>query len=1197
MGSEANRTSGLNTLQASWNQRQMYQQHPQMASSSSIASSSSSSSNGPPAQSRDATVSSRYFTPQQPAGRILVPSSSPMGPQSGYRPYQTFSTPSEMMQIPGLMNYQNHSFGGRAYADPLSQPSGFILPTNANNASGSRQQSSSLRRPFDEAGLHDGMRPPKRQNVGPSSPMPTMAVSPGSPPSPDVARPGQRRKRPLNEETHIPSSPNSSEEFPTDPRAMLGGSSRPRIVRGQRSDPDAIDESALTSFVFCYPGDDRRATAAFRKCNGDKNAAAKLMQPGSGFTGDPPPSPPKPSPTEGPKVTGKNKDVVEKREAEKALLKELGAKSAIYKQRRNLEHASESPSATASTSQVIDIPSSPLAPVRSARTKVRKIVVDSDSEGDAEIVSPVKSVSNGTKVLEGNYFERKALESLNTFGMEALRQLTGCSEEQASRIISLRPFASEEDLVKRLNLGKKKAGLAGISPRVFQDCVSIYEGFGAVDEILLGCEEIGSELKTAISAWSGKTKGKQREGSVSAASLFDDEADDGAIDLVSLPFENGTLGSGLISAPSSLSKDVQLKDYQIIGINWLNLLHSRRLSCILADEMGLGKTVQVISFFAHLKEKGIRGPHLIVVPSSTLENWLREFQRFAPKIAVQPYYADKNDRPQLRENLLETRVGGLDQDPWEVLITTYNLAVGDEKDRKFFRRIDWNTCVFDEGHVLKNFQSQRYQALMRFDAKWKLLLTGTPLQNNLQELVSLMNFILPNQFAEHLESLRAIFKVKGDSKVSLLAEERVSRAKRMMTPFVLRRRKDQVLKDLPRKSERIEWCEMTATQKAIYRDVRLRSRKTVLEATDTLNTDANDKQSKGAAKGQKKGRPNARGKEKVYLENSANVLMDLRKAAAHPMLFRTQFTDNTLTSITRLLLKEPDFKKRGAIFEYVKEDMEVMTDAELQHFCKLYKSTQKFLLDGESFLDAGKVKAMLMLLEKYQSEGRRCLIFSQFTQVLDILQVVLKAKDIKYLVLTGSTAVDARQGLVDEFTKDTSIPVFLLSTRAGGMGINLTAASVVILFDQDFNPHNDRQAADRAYRIGQKRDVDIVKLITKGSIEEDMLRLGETKLALDEAVAGDTEESDGKAESAPEKMMKTSLLETLRKQFEEEDKRGEASDPDPAVTGGETRPPSPSPLSSSRSSPPRSTPKAQVKSTKAKTMILDSDSDLTDLDS
>lgn len=148
----------------------------------------------------------------------------------------------------------------------------------------------------------------------------------------------------------------------------------------------------------------------------------------------------------------------------------------------------------------------------------------------------------------------------------------------------------------------------------------------------------------------------------------------------------------------------------------------------------------------------------------------------------------------------------------------------------------------------------------------------------------------------------------------------------------------------------------------------------------------------------------------------------------------------------------------------------------------------------------------------------------------------MKLKDIKYLILTGSTAVDVRQTLVDEFTDDASIPVFLLSTKAGGMGINLTAASVVVMFDQDFNPHNDRQAQDRAYRIGQKRNVDVVKLISRGTIEEDMLRLGETKLALDEAVAGESEEADGdKGASRQEKEVKKSLMGQLRRQLERQD--------------------------------------------------------------
>ena len=169
---------------------------------------------------------------------------------------------------------------------------------------------------------------------------------------------------------------------------------------------------------------------------------------------------------------------------------------------------------------------------------------------------------------------------------------------------------------------------------------------------------------------------------------------------------------------------------------------------------------------------------------------------------------------------------------------------------------------------------------------------------------------------------------------------------------------------------------------------------------------------------------------------------------------------------------------------------------------------------------------------------------SQFTQVLDILQAILKHRKIKYLLLTGSTAVDVRQSLVDEFNEDESITIFLLSTKAGGMGINLTSASVVVMFDQDFNPHNDRQAQDRAYRIGQKRDVDVVKLITRGTVEEDMLRLGQMKLDLDEAVAGDGDEQDGKVENE----MKKSLMKTLRQKFEDESE-SKADDSGPEALG------------------------------------------------
>ncbi|KAH7927144.1 hypothetical protein BV22DRAFT_1193850 [Leucogyrophana mollusca] len=1098
----------------------------------------------PPLQSRDATMQSRYF-PGAPSsnGTVLVPSSSPLAPDAGYQHYQPPFAQNLFDSFPMAGPSQPNPWSQSSQAarvDPLSASSGFVNHNAPVYPNFTRPPwGGDTRRVSDVEGMGDDGPPRKRINRGP----PLDATSKGpadAPGSPDIQRLGYRRNQ-LSQSTGGLST--SSEESMPDIRHSLDGPSKPRIIRGQRPATEERIETpqsdkAYNIFKMGYPERaDPVIRAAWDQANGDKQMAHKLLKDPSFGTFPATTESTKPSsntaPEPPPAEIGRVAELDEATKAVRAALREKGKKSSIYANRAVLDTTQSTPLASNAALPVVASPLSPSTPaVLPRRKRPKKMVIDSDEE---EAMSDPEEERSSSRSAKATSSEVKTLDYFNKAGREGLQELTGCTPEQADKIIELRPFSSASDLSAKLSQGKKKAGPAGISPRIFEDCKAILDGYSTVDNVLEECERIGASLRLSIATWTtdgSSSKGKGKEDALSAIG----DVEEGALSLRSLNIvKNSTSKDYLSTQPALLPDGVTLKDYQLLGVNWLYLLYRKQLSCILADEMGLGKTIQVISFFAYLKERGHHGPHLVVVPSSTLENWCREFARFAPSISVQTYYAGKEERPMLRQTLLDTqRRNSKDGTGWEVLITTYNLAQGDDRDRKFFRRVEWDTCVFDEGHVLKNFQSQRYQALLKFESNWRLLLTGTPLQNNLQELVSLMNFILPDLLAEAMDSLRAIFKTKGDSKVSLLSQERVSRAKKMMTPFVLRRRKDQVLKDLPAKTERIEWCEMTALQKSIYNDALQRSRKTIFDGVETPPEPA-EPSTNGRKVTKKKTKANPRAKDKMYLENSSNVLMDLRKASSHPMLFRKRFTDDNLTSITKQLLKEPDFKKRGAIFQYVKEDMEVMTDAELQFFCQGYKSTQKFLQDETCYLEAGKVKVLLRLLKDYDAAGRKVLIFSQFTQILDILQAILKQKSIKYLLLTGSTAVDVRQTLVDEFTEDDSIPVFLLSTKAGGMGINLTAASVVIMFDQDFNPHNDRQAQDRAYRIGQKRDVEVVKLISRGTIEEDMLRLGETKLALDEAVAGDNEEASEGAESAQEKQMKTSLMNVLRKQFERQE--------------------------------------------------------------
>lgn len=405
---------------------------------------------------------------------------------------------------------------------------------------------------------------------------------------------------------------------------------------------------------------------------------------------------------------------------------------------------------------------------------------------------------------------------------------------------------------------------------------------------------------------------------------------------------------------------------------------------------------------------------------------------------------------------------------------------------------------------------------MKLQAKFRLLLTGTPLQNNLKELVSLLSFMLPKLFNEKKEDLQGLFnqkmgKVTSSSKSDnynpLLSIQAIRKAKTMMTPFVLRRRKDQVLQHLPAKCHEIVKCDLSKDQRSIY---------------DELYNKAKSTRSERERRKLLSSKEQVELNKKQPIESSSNVLMALRKASLHPLLFRIQYTDEKLAKMAKAIMNEPEYVEANQT--YIFEDMQVMSDYELNNLCaKFPKTMSPYKLNEDAFLNSGKVLELQKTL-KLIIEGRqeKVLIFSLFTQVLDILERVLTQFKYKFVRLDGATSVESRQDIIDEFYDDETIPIFLLSTKAGGFGINLIAANNVIIFDQSFNPHDDKQAEDRCHRVGQKKEVTVYKLIVNDTVEENMLKLAENKLQLDQTISAEGAEEakfEEKAASLFEKLL------------------------------------------------------------------------------
>ncbi|KAI5303886.1 hypothetical protein KEM55_000323, partial [Ascosphaera atra] len=332
----------------------------------------------------------------------------------------------------------------------------------------------------------------------------------------------------------------------------------------------------------------------------------------------------------------------------------------------------------------------------------------------------------------------------------------------------------------------------------------------------------------------------------------------------------------------------------------------------------------------------------------------------------------------------------------------------------------------------------------------------------------------------------------------------------MLAPFVLRRKKHQVI-DLPPKINRVEYCEMNQTQREIYDHEVEEVRKLLLERAQGI---------------------------KPSSKKSANNLMRLRQVALHPLFFRRIYNDATIRKMSKAAVRDEQWALSDPDQIFI--ELQAYNDFECHSLCiNNPVALARFQLKNDEWMNSGKVTALCELLRRFKANGDRTLIFSQFTMVMDILEHVLETLAMGFYRLDGSTSVEDRQTIVDAFHENEDVPVFLLSTKAGGAGINLACANKVIIFDSGFNPQDDVQAENRVHRVGQVRPVEVVRLVTRGTIEEQIYALGRTKLALDQRVAGESEEGGAagkKSEEAGLQVVESMLAENLKHEKEGEGK-------------------------------------------------------------
>lgn len=681
------------------------------------------------------------------------------------------------------------------------------------------------------------------------------------------------------------------------------------------------------------------------------------------------------------------------------------------------------------------------------------------------------------------------------------------------------------------------------------------------------------------------------------------EMDQELLDRANFDFSNVDLNtnSKLVDIPTQFHGT--LKEYQLKGLRWLDNLYEQGINGILADEMGLGKTIQALALLAHISErKDNWGPFLVIAPATTLFNWHNEAQRFCPHLKALPYWGSLKERKSLRRYLQQQYLGRRDSS-FHIIITSYQIAVLDER---ILQRLSWSYIVLDEAQAIKNIKGQRWNTLLSLRSRNKLLLTGTPIQNTMAELWALLHFIMPKLFDSHEQFQEWFSKdIEAHSQnKARLDQTQLNRLHAILKPFMLRRVKKDVEKEIGQKHEYEILCKLTPRQQVLYDKIRSK-----ISLEDIFALRENKERSK----------------------NLMNLVMQFRKVCNHPDLFERKMVRSGYVFTRRALEYDPpgyllpnaidviradeyqsplclrtaraveDFQKdmlrpgwgshwlldavtsawqisgqsrlaldfwyQGdiqslvilithwhytvrfarkhsllhldnptlrkttkelsrrvyAVFDPLKDSVmdlgSVFIERVVAQAPKLVSTYRHADLSGHFWrrvdvltpkmefptfvsliLDSSKLTYLDTLLLQLKSVGKRCLIFCQMTKMMDLLEEFLQWRQYHYFRLDGSCNLAARRDMVGEYQRNPDIFVFLLSTRAGGLGVTLTAADVVIFYDNDWNPTMDAQAADRAHRIGRTEDVDVYRLISKDTIEDKIVKRAQQKNTVQQTV-------------------------------------------------------------------------------------------------